>query len=182
MSEDDVKDEALRLLYEPLFNLATLFGNAFTKQGYVSELAVCSWDTGIAQLTFEYQVPSSDVLRHTIFSIYDKVWGGKPAGLNCVYKAARDTAARSLTTIGVLLYITTDAKRVTFLLDEDSKGKVYAMDQADFNDWKSSNNHRLLKRAAPCATKRAYALPEPGSPEWRADEPIPTFEVGLFSV
>lgn len=191
MDVEYFKDEALRMLTRPMDEISHLFQAAFGRKGFHNERISSDWAKGTIAIEFVRRNPSADEIRETIFSLYEKEWGGKPGGLEVAYNRAIDynggqwTYARPGQNLPIRLFITSSPLVLSELV---RKEKVFVLDCREYRDWKMSWTHQAHKRAQhrpkPVSTSPAIILPGPlmGREDVDPGQQVPVVTLGLYKV
>jgi hypothetical protein len=168
--EEAAKAEVLDLLVRPYEELARLFMEAF--ENYRPKLKRAEWGCDTIEICFFTKYPTSDALRNIIFSLYDIVWGGKPTGLECVYRGLLGAEA---TGRDVELIILTSPKSLSQIIR--GARTYWVLDDKEYSLWKEiKNQHREANRLKRIdELKRSGHIFDPG-------QPIPVFKHGFFKV
>lgn len=141
MNTDDAKDEVCRLVSEQVEMLISWFASAFLLHGFRTSAQKTDLLNAEVCFTFDYyEQPSSDMLRHIIFSVYKNKWGGKPKHFECIFKRYRvETTPPFGSGSGVMqegtilkVFILANWDRVSSLVGE---GQMYCCDQTAYTDW-----------------------------------------------
>jgi hypothetical protein len=168
--EAEAKEEVLDLLVRPYEELAELFVKAF--ENYRPKVTINNWADPI-ELGFYTQIPSSDTIRNVIFSLYDIVWGGKPEGLECIYRGLVGT--NQYNNQPVVLYIATKPDSIAKIISASRQCTV--LDDKEYKVWKDiTNRHREANRIARMEQlKKSGHVFDPG-------QPVPVLRSGLFKI
>lgn len=179
-AEDRSKANVLRLLVTPLDEIAGLFMAAF--KSYKPILSKVSVLEGTVLITIFATRPMSDIIRETVFNIYNRHWGGKPDDIECVYKDAIGFVGCE--NKPVALYVTVRPESVTKLIRDSKAWRV--LDFSAFDEWANdlppkhwpgakSKDKVLVKDEGKRHTVTVYENGLSG-------EPIPTVRHALFKV
>src|SRR6185295_3749828 len=105
--------------------------------GHRPKIDETDWSKGLITISFFERIPTSDMLRNIIFGLYDRHWGEKPGGIECVYKGLTGMSNNAAwnSPVPVILYITTDPMQISKLL-RDQKS-CHVMDHRDYREWKN---------------------------------------------
>lgn len=187
----------MRVLTRPMDELAHLIQAAFSKHQFYTDRVSADWAKSTIVIEFRGRQPSSDIIRDTLFTLYEKQWGGKPGGLEIAYNRAIEYKGSDQWVYGqgghsqnlpIRLFITSSPKVLSDLLRNE---KVFVLDCQEYKDWRASWAHNALKRAQfakprPSAVRDGHALLMPGPMMGREDvdpgEQIPVVRIGLFKV
>jgi hypothetical protein len=189
---DYYKDELLNLLTAPMERVAHMFQEAFLKRNYHNELVNSDWARSMIAIEFTVKQPTSDEIRDIVFSMYQKKWGGKPAGIEVAYNRAIDYQGRNQWVYSnrgvhqpIRLFITSDPKTLGNLIN--GRERAFVLDDFEFSDWRASWAHNALKRASlakPKETSPALINIGACTPEREIDpgEQVPVVRMGLFKL
>lgn len=180
------KDEIIHLLTRPMEEVAHLFQRAFLVENHQTRRISLDWAKATIVIEFEGRQPTSDLIRNTIFSMYQKKWGGKPAGIEVAYnraieyKGANDWGFAPIKSdyrqqLPIRLFITSSGKALADLIN--GKEKAFVLDDKEFHDWHASWAHNALKRAALAKPDNSPPLVSIGP-----GDQVPVVRVGLFKV
>jgi hypothetical protein len=186
-ADDIAKIEAFRLLVTPIETLAAMFFDAFKDDE--PELTQIRAVEGHFTLFFFKRIPSSDRLRDIIFGLYASQWGGKPEGVEAVYKGAVGYGSSGGLSgrIPVTLHVTVNPKVVARLIRASTGWQI--IDFMDFAEWKSNLPLTYWPSAKPPQNKivlkenrKKRTVTATFFENGLSGEPIPTVSVGLFKV
>jgi hypothetical protein len=182
--DDYIKDEIIHLLTAPLDAMADMFRNAFEMYGYANHLVAIDWAGSTICIEFDRN-PTSDQIRHRVFSLFEEKWNGKPKGLDVVYKRIAEPGGPNgyYNNAPIRLYVTTNAQVVAQLVNRPWD-KMFVLDDKEFSDWKMGKIHAVHKKVA--ESKVYWNKPVGvGMNEMREVDPgeqVPVVKMGLFKV
>lgn len=161
--EIDPKLEAEFLLLDLPNKLLNLFTSAFASIG-AYEVKKVDWLQGCITINYGVTAVVSDDFRHAIQGVYGRVWGGKPKGLEIVYK-------QIIEPIGPVVeaYIQYDRRRLIVLLD----GCCYEHELEFYKPYESMPLNRPIQKEK---LVRFNKDPDPMSTG------VDIFQVGIFKV
>jgi hypothetical protein len=181
---DYLKEEVLRMLTEPMDKVSCLFQAAFDRTGHPTHQTSSDWAEGTIVIEFIGNNPTSDLIRHTIFSIYEKEWGGKPDGLEVAYnRAIRYEGGKSWIYstqsqyTPIRLFITSSPRVLEDLVN--GQAKVFVLDHKEYADWKSSKMHQAHKRVQ---HQPEFVTPPLVGTDVDPGAAIPVVKFGLFKL
>jgi hypothetical protein len=191
------------MLTAPLDALALLFREAFMARGFRTDLVNADWAKGTLTIEFPLKSPTSDEIRDSIFKLYQKQWGGKPEGMEVVYKRAIEPNPRRgdancgiglYSDAPIRLFVTSNMKFLSALARCEAQfwsalaryNEFVVLDSKEFKDWQASQVHNLHKRARPVSTAEGYVNkgygPMLGRENVDPGEQVPVVRIGLFKL